>query len=143
MSDFKALRYRVTVAARVRKSLNDLKQLKRSVYMVCTSVKVKDLKKGAFFTLKDVSDSTFIPERVVWVRGDYDRTSKNTSAIDMMMSITFLISALNVLFSLTLYSERSVLYGIFCGVCSYRVGGIFSRTWAWFCNGFTCYLRAQ
>ena len=44
--------------------------------MVCTSVKVKDLKKGAFFTLKDVSGLTFIPECVVWVRGDYDRTSK-------------------------------------------------------------------
>lgn len=44
--------------------------------MVCTSVKVKDLKKGAFFTLKDASGSTFIPKRVVWVRGDYDRNSK-------------------------------------------------------------------
>lgn len=44
--------------------------------MVCSSIKVKDLKKGDFFTLKDVSGSTFIPDHVVWVRGDYDQSSK-------------------------------------------------------------------
>ena len=46
------------------------------MYCTCCSCKVKNLKKGDFFTLKDVSGSTFIPDSFVWVRGDYDRSSK-------------------------------------------------------------------
>ncbi|MBQ8120825.1 MAG: hypothetical protein IJ172_08625 [Ruminococcus sp.] len=46
------------------------------MYCTCVSIKVKELKKGEFFTLKDVTGSTFIPHSVVWVRGEYDRSSK-------------------------------------------------------------------
>lgn len=46
------------------------------MYCTCVSIKVKELKKGEFFTLKDVTGSTFIPDSVVWVRGEYDRSSK-------------------------------------------------------------------
>ena len=44
--------------------------------MECTVIKVKELKKGDFFTLKDVTDTAFIPNNIVWVRGEYDRSSK-------------------------------------------------------------------
>ena len=46
------------------------------MYCTCVVSKVKELKKGDFFTLKDVSGSTYIPDSVVWVRGEYDRASK-------------------------------------------------------------------
>ena len=34
---------------------------------------IKDLKKGDFFTLKNIENPT---ETQVWIRGDYDRSSK-------------------------------------------------------------------
>jgi len=39
---------------------------------------VKSLKKGDWFTKKDLSDPT---EMQVWIRGDYDRSSKRYSII--------------------------------------------------------------
>lgn len=40
-------------------------------------MKLKDLKKGDYFTLKDVSEPK---ENQVWIRGDYDRFSRTYSA---------------------------------------------------------------
>lgn len=40
--------------------------------------KIKDLKVGEFFTLKDYGENE-TPERAVWVRGEYDRCSKTYS----------------------------------------------------------------
>lgn len=37
---------------------------------------IKDLKKGEYFTLKDVECPE---ENIVWVRGDYERSSKKYS----------------------------------------------------------------
>lgn len=40
-------------------------------------MKVKDLKKGEYFTLKSIEEPK---ENQVWVRGDYDRSTKTYSA---------------------------------------------------------------
>ena len=37
------------------------------------TIKLKELKKGDFFTLKDISDPN---DNQVYVKGDYDRSSK-------------------------------------------------------------------
>lgn len=39
---------------------------------------IKDIKAGEFFTLKDYGEQE-VPERVVWVRGEYDKSSKTYS----------------------------------------------------------------
>ena len=39
---------------------------------------IKDLKVGEFFTLKDYGEHD-VQESVVWVRGEYDRSSKTYS----------------------------------------------------------------
>lgn len=39
---------------------------------------IKDLKVGDYFTLKGYGEQD-VPERAVWVRGEYDRTSKTYS----------------------------------------------------------------
>lgn len=46
--------------------------------MFARSVKIKDLKKGDFFVLKNPVniDADEMPEERVYVRGDYDRTDK-------------------------------------------------------------------
>lgn len=41
--------------------------------------RVKELKKGDFFVLKDIE---FPRESQVWIRGEYDRASKTYSAIN-------------------------------------------------------------
>lgn len=41
--------------------------------------RVKELKKGDFFVLKDIE---FSRENQVWIRGEYDRASKMYSAIN-------------------------------------------------------------
>lgn len=41
--------------------------------------RVKELKKGDFFVLKDIE---FSRENQVWIRGEYDRASKTYSAIN-------------------------------------------------------------
>ena len=38
--------------------------------------KIKDLKKGEFFCLKDPKDVEEMPESRVWIKGDYDRSSR-------------------------------------------------------------------
>ena len=40
--------------------------------------RIKDLKKGEYFTLKPVE---YPKESVVWIRGDYERSSKKYSVI--------------------------------------------------------------
>lgn len=40
---------------------------------------VKDLKKGDYFTLKEITDPA---ERQVWIRGEYDRASRKYSIIN-------------------------------------------------------------
>ena len=44
-----------------------------------TMAKIKDLKVGDYFTLKDCSELEETPSRLVWVRGEYDRSSKTYS----------------------------------------------------------------
>ena len=39
---------------------------------------IKDLKAGEFFTLKDYGEND-VPERAVWVRGEYDKGSRTYS----------------------------------------------------------------
>lgn len=38
---------------------------------------IKDLKKGEYFTTKEIAEPT---ESQVWIRGEYDRTTKTYSA---------------------------------------------------------------
>lgn len=40
--------------------------------------RIKDLKKGEYFTLKPVE---YPSEKVVWIRGDYERSEKKYSCI--------------------------------------------------------------
>lgn len=40
-------------------------------------MKMKELKKGEYFTKKAIAEPT---ERQVWIRGDYDRTEKKYEA---------------------------------------------------------------
>lgn len=47
--------------------------------MYCTPIKIKDLKKGEFFTLHDVTSREFIPDSMVYIREDYDRSEKKYS----------------------------------------------------------------
>ena len=45
-----------------------------------TQTTISKLKKGEFFTLKYFDDSEVeVPETLVWIRGDYDRSSKTYS----------------------------------------------------------------
>lgn len=44
--------------------------------MYAEAKKIKDLKKGEFFCLKDPADVEEMPENRVWVKGDYDRSSR-------------------------------------------------------------------
>lgn len=39
---------------------------------------IKELKRGEFFTLKDYGENS-VPENSVWIRGEYERTSKKYS----------------------------------------------------------------
>ena len=41
------------------------------------AIKIKDLKKGTFFTLKNYGE--YPPESRVYIRGDYERSSKKYS----------------------------------------------------------------
>ena len=41
-------------------------------------MKIKDLKKGDFFTKKQIEDPS---EDQVWIRGDYDRTEKKYECV--------------------------------------------------------------
>lgn len=40
---------------------------------------IKDLKVGDFFTLKDCSNMESAPENLVWIRGEYDRSTRTYS----------------------------------------------------------------
>ena len=45
-----------------------------------TQTTVKQVKKGEFITFKYFDDSVEdVPERLVWIRGDYDRSSRKYS----------------------------------------------------------------
>lgn len=46
------------------------------------ATKIKDLKNGEFFCMKEYDDSVNeVPERLVWIRGEYDRASKKYSCV--------------------------------------------------------------
>ena len=42
-------------------------------------ITLKNVGRGEMFTLKDCSDLLDIPENLIWVKGDYDRSSKTYS----------------------------------------------------------------
>ena len=42
-------------------------------------ITLKNVGKGEMFTLKNCSDLLDIPESLIWVKGDYDRSSKTYS----------------------------------------------------------------
>ena len=44
--------------------------------MYCRAVMLKNLKNGECFTLRDVSDRDSVPDRMVYIRQEYDRSEK-------------------------------------------------------------------
>ena len=40
---------------------------------------VKELKSGDFFTLKEYAENRVVPENSVWVRGEFERSTKKYS----------------------------------------------------------------
>lgn len=49
-------------------------------------MKLKELKKGDFFTKKAISDPS---ESQVWVRGDYDRSAKKYDSLEEALNAAF------------------------------------------------------